>query len=89
MMIPDDCRRSRRLKRSETAARLTAEGFPIKASTLATIATRGDGPPYVRFGRTPLYDFDEALAWASARLSRPARSASEHRVNGDVSKPSR
>ena len=39
-----------RLTRNATAAALTAAGFPIRAATLATKATRGGGPPFQRFG---------------------------------------
>ena len=34
------------LTRSETAAALTAAGFPVRAATLATKATRGGGPAF-------------------------------------------
>jgi len=34
------------LTRDQTAAALTARGFPIKAKTLSTKASRGGGPPY-------------------------------------------
>src|SRR6516164_1071031 len=74
-MIPDDP--DRRLTRNETAAALTAVGFPIKAATLATKATRGGGPPFSRFGLRPLYRWGDALAWAQSRLSQPVSSTSE------------
>ena len=38
------------LTRQQTAEALTAFGLPIKATTLATKATRGGGPPYRKFG---------------------------------------
>ena len=66
-----------RLHRKGTAEALTAAGFPVKAKTLATMATRGGGPPYQIFGRRPLYRWGDALAWAEARLSPPRRSTSE------------
>ena len=34
------------LNRAEAAAALTAAGYEISAATLASKATRGDGPPY-------------------------------------------
>jgi hypothetical protein len=65
------------LTRDQTAAALTACGFPIKAKTLSTKATRGGGPPYQLFGPRVLYRWGDALGWAQARLSAPQRSTSE------------
>jgi hypothetical protein len=65
------------LRREPTAGALTASGFPTKASTLATKATRGGGPPYRSYGRIPLYRWGDALAWAQSRLSAPRASTSE------------
>jgi hypothetical protein len=65
------------LTRDAVAAALTAAGFPVKAKTLATKASRGGGPPYRLFGVRPLYRWRAALAWAEGRLSAPRRSTSE------------
>jgi hypothetical protein len=65
------------LTREETARALSAAGFPIAKSTLATRASRGGGPPFRRFGAKPLYKWSDALEWASARLSAPICSTSE------------
>lgn len=65
------------LTRDSVATALSAAGFPVKAKTLATKATRGGGPPYQLFGIRPLYRWCEALAWAEGRLSAPRRSTSE------------
>lgn len=59
------------LTRDAVAAALTNAGYPVAASTLATRATRGGGPPYRLFGRRPLYRWSDALAWARGRLSAP------------------
>jgi hypothetical protein len=66
-----------RLKRVAAAEALTAAGFPVSPTTLATKATRGGGPPFQRFGRVPLYRWGDCLDWAHARLSAPMRSTSE------------
>ena len=58
-----------RLRRRETAARLTEAGFPVSESTLATKATRGGGPPFQSFGRVPLYRWADAIAWAEGKMS--------------------
>ena len=65
------------LRRAELAAALTAYGFPTAPATLATMATRGGGPPFRLFGRIPLYRWGDALTWAEGRLSAPRRSTAE------------
>jgi hypothetical protein len=72
--------RTSKLRRGALADALTAEGYPTRTATLATMATRGGGPPYELFGRIPLYTWGDALDWANGRLS-PARcTSSEHSV---------
>ena len=65
------------LTRDGTAAALTAAGYPIKAKTLATKATRGGGPPYRVFSGRTLYRWGDALEWAQSVTSAPRRSTSE------------
>jgi hypothetical protein len=65
------------LRRRRLAEALTACGFQITEKTLATMATRGGGPPYHLWGRFPLYRWASALAWAESRLSAPRLSTSE------------
>ena len=69
---PDDL-----LTREQTAAALRAAGFPISPKTLATMATRGGGPPYRYFGPRVLYRRGDSLDWAQGRLSEPRSSTSE------------
>jgi hypothetical protein len=57
-----------RLTRRDTAAALTAAGFPTAEATLTTLASRGGGPDFVRYGKYALYDLETALAWAQGRL---------------------
>ena len=59
------------LTRDMAATALTEAGYPVKAKTLATKATRGGGPPYRLFGVRPLYRWADTLAWAQERLSTP------------------
>jgi hypothetical protein len=61
------------LPRAQTAHALTALGYPVAPATLATKATRGEGPPFRRFGRKPLYRWGDVLAWAEARMTEPRR----------------
>ena len=72
------------LTRDRTAEALTEAGFPVKAKTLATKATRGGGPPFSKFGPRALYRWDDALAWASRRLSAPRCSTSEQDRTADA-----
>ena len=65
------------LARSALADALTAAGFPISSTTLATKACRGGGPPFRKFGRVPLYRWSDALDWARGRLSVLVNSTSE------------
>ncbi len=65
------------LTRQMLGAALRASGYPVADKSLATMATRGGGPPYQLFGRRPLYRWRDALAWAEARLSEPRCSTSE------------
>jgi hypothetical protein len=69
------------LRRRQTAAALTAAGYPVAEKTLATKAVRGGGPIYRVFGRAVLYRWGDALAWAESRLSAPRRSTSEDGVD--------
>lgn len=69
------------LSRKTAAEALTAAGYTVSFSTLATMATRGGGPVYQMFGRKPLYRWGDALEWAKGRLSRPVRTTSELRAS--------
>jgi hypothetical protein len=65
------------LPRDDTAEALTARGLPTSPNTLRTKASRGDGPPYRKWGRITLYRWGDALEWAENRLSAPRRSTAE------------
>jgi len=65
------------LTRVRLAEELNRKGYPISPKTLATKASRGGGPPYVLFGRRPLYRWRDALSWAEGRLTAPRCSSSE------------
>jgi hypothetical protein len=68
-----------RLRRSEAAAFLTQQGFPVAPTTLAKYASIGGGPIFESFGRIPLYRPDDLLSWARSRSSGPRASTSVHR----------
>jgi hypothetical protein len=70
------------LRRKRCAEVLTEHGFPTAEKTLATQASRGGGPPYLKYGRIVLYRWGDVLAWAEARLSPPVHSSSEFRELG-------
>ena len=65
------------LTRRQVGAALRAVGYPVADKTLATMASRGGGPAYRRFGARVLYRWAETLAWAEGRLSAPISSTSE------------
>jgi hypothetical protein len=65
------------LTRRAAAQALTEAGFKTAPSSLATLAVRGGGPQFRRFGRIPLYRWGDLLDWAQSRLSTPMRSTSE------------
>ena len=69
----------RLLPRLEAAEALTEAGYPISAATLATKATRGGGPAYVKFGARVLYRWGETLSWAQNRTSLAHSTTAEHR----------
>jgi hypothetical protein len=61
----------KRLTRGQAAAYLREHGIPIGDSTLDKLCMRAvnQGPPVAAWwGRRPLYDPDQVLAWAEARL---------------------
>jgi hypothetical protein len=66
-----------KLSRAEAGAALRAAGYRIADATLATMAVRGGGPPFMRFGKYPLYRWGDALAWAEGKLRAPVRATSE------------
>lgn len=66
------------LTRDRLAEALTEAGFPTRAKTLATKASRGGGPPFRKFGPRAIYKWGDALEWAQARLTEPIRSTSEN-----------
>ena len=53
-----------RLRRNDAAKALTDAGYPIAPSTLATLASRGNGPPYSMFHRVFMYEWGALLTWA-------------------------
>ncbi|MBB3394469.1 helix-turn-helix domain-containing protein [Rhizobium sp. BK060] len=65
------------LRRVDAAAALKSAGYPISATTLATMASRGDGPRFKRFGRIPLYRTEDLMEWAERRSSPFGHSVTE------------
>lgn len=67
----------KKLSRHEAAGFLTLLGYPTAPAQLATLASKGGGPPYQKWGRVVIYSPSELRAWAEARRSMPRRSTSE------------
>jgi hypothetical protein len=70
-LLPDT-----KLIRSEAAQALTENGFPTAHATLASMACRGDGPPFQKYGRRPIYTWSSLQEWAERRLSAPLANTS-------------
>jgi len=70
----------RRHRRRETAQFLSERGYTTASSTLAKYASVGGGPPFVSWGRIPLYEEPDLMAWAEGRLARKRRTTSEPRI---------
>ncbi len=68
-----------RLLRRKEAARYLLEkhGVPVAAQTLAKLAVIGGGPPFVKFGRFPLYLPDDLDCWVRVKLGAKRRSTSD------------
>jgi hypothetical protein len=74
------------LTRAAAAEALTAAGFPVSRTTLATKASRGGGPRFRKFGARPLYRWGDLLAWAASRLGPVVSSTAElDRADGKAS----
>jgi hypothetical protein len=65
------------LRRGPTAVALTEAGYQTSPTTLATLACRGGGPKFRKYGRYPIYRWGDSLDWAKSRLSLPVHSTSE------------
>jgi hypothetical protein len=67
-----------RLRRKELSQYLLLRhGLRVAPATLAKLASVGGGPPFRKFGATPLYDTISADKWAIAKLGREHRSTSD------------
>jgi hypothetical protein len=69
-----------RLSRRATAEALTKIGFPLTYSSLCTLATKGQGPLFDRFGPHAIHEWGDAVAWAQARAKGKRSSSSEGRT---------
>jgi hypothetical protein len=65
------------LTRDKAALALSECGYPTSKLSLSTLASRGGGPIYTRFGRRALYRWGNLLQWAKGRCSPPQHNTSE------------
>jgi hypothetical protein len=65
------------LGREAAARALTAAGYVTSPATLATKATRGNGPAYRIFGKRAIYRWGDLIAWAEASTAPLRHSTSE------------
>jgi hypothetical protein len=67
------------LTRRQLAVESSKIGVPVAESSLASMATRGTGPTFCRYGRAVRYRWGDFLSWAASRTTVGA-STSEHRA---------
>lgn len=65
------------LRRDQAANYLQDRYGAYTTETLAKLATIGGGPPFVKFGRFPLYKPEDLDAWVESRMSKLVSSTSE------------
>ena len=73
------------LGRKAAARALTAAGYVTSPLTLATKATRGNGPAYRIYGRRAIYTWGALLDWAETSAGKVRNNTSE----SDLSRPCR
>jgi len=69
------------LSRREASAFLKGIGIDCSPASLATMASRGNGPFYRTFGRRAVYRREDLVVWVESRLSTPRRSTAEADVH--------
>lgn len=69
------------LSREHAARALTVAGYITSPATLATKATRGNGPAYRIFGKRAIYRWGDLIAWAEANTAPLRHSTSEVEPN--------
>jgi hypothetical protein len=65
------------LSREAAAQAFTDAGYVTSPSTLATKATRGNGPAYRIFGKRAIYRWGDLVTWAEASTAPIRHSTSE------------
>jgi hypothetical protein len=65
------------MTRQRLADELTRLGLPTSAATLASLATRGGGPKYFKYGRRVVYRWPEVMVWLESRLGAAIHHTSE------------
>jgi hypothetical protein len=65
------------LSREAAAQALTDAGYITSPSTLATKATRGNGPGYRIFGKRAIYRWGDLISWAEDQTAPLRHNTSE------------
>jgi hypothetical protein len=77
-MLPPPLSPDTYLPREKVPGALEKElGLRTTKTSLATMATRGGGPSFRKFGARAVYRWGDVVAWAEAKLSAPRSSTSE------------
>jgi hypothetical protein len=73
---------ARLLTDREVVAALARRGIRRSVSTLASLRSRGGGPPFQYFNRDVRYPEDALEAWIKATLSEPITSTADRGKRG-------
>jgi len=80
MQNPLDLDPDTEFTRRQLAEALSQVGFPISKGSLANMACRGNGPPFGKFRKYPIYRWGDALAWAQSLKTPASCSTAEHKA---------
>jgi hypothetical protein len=67
------------LTRRQLAEKSEQANVPVAESSLASMASRGNGPTFTKYGNRSLYRWGDYVDWVASK-STVARSTSEHRA---------
>jgi hypothetical protein len=69
-----------KMPRKKMAAALTAIGYRCSPATLASLASRGGGPVFAKWGPLAIYEWVDGIRWAQAKQTAKRAAAVECHV---------
>ena len=70
--------------RDQAALLLQGKGLKIAPASLATMASRGGGPRYFKFGKRAVYREGDLLEWVAELLGASGSTATERRIGSKI-----